>query len=308
MSDKPFVIDLAKLVICAAWADEKLSHEEMNALKDLLFNLDYISGEDWAILNMYLESPVTEEETNVILQRVLDAIRTPEDKTYAVEMLEHLFQSDGEISAEETAFLEKIKGDISEVKTGLFAGLSKALTTAVGKRRDSVQASCLRENDSTDYIENTVFYDLKRRQAATGLSINKSEDELRKICFATGLLAHIAYLDEDISQEEQQAMKEVLAEDWNLAKEEADILVHLTTERANKGLDYFRLSHGYFECTSIDERKKFLVTLFRIANATNHTDNEEIEEIRAIGTSLKIAHKDFINAKLTISREDRGGL
>jgi hypothetical protein len=35
------------------------------------------------------------------------------------------------------------------------------------------------------------------------------------------------------------------------------------------------------------------------------TSYDEVEEIRRISESLKLPHKDFIEAKLTIPREDR---
>ena len=36
--------------------------------------------------------------------------------------------------------------------------------------------------------------------------------------------------------------------------------------------------------------------------------NDEIEEIRAISIMLKLSRGEFIEAKLTVPREDRGGL
>ncbi len=46
--------------------------------------------------------------------------------------------------------------------------------------------------------------------------------------------------------------------------------------------------------------------LFKIANASDRVSNDEIEEIRRISEALKLSHKDFIAAKLTISDEDLG--
>ena len=46
MLNKEFVMDLAKLVVAAAWADGQLQNEEINSLKDLLFNLDEVTGGD----------------------------------------------------------------------------------------------------------------------------------------------------------------------------------------------------------------------------------------------------------------------
>ncbi len=54
--------------------------------------------------------------------------------------------------------------------------------------------------------------------------------------------------------------------------------------------------------------KRFLKSLFQIANASEKTSFDEIEEIRFIAQQLKLSHSDFIEAKLTIPREDRKGL
>ena len=39
MSDRNLIFTLAKVIIAAAWADGQVSHEEVNSLKDLLFQL-----------------------------------------------------------------------------------------------------------------------------------------------------------------------------------------------------------------------------------------------------------------------------
>ena len=61
MPDKNFIMDLAKLLIAAAWADGELRNEEINSLKDLLFTLPEISGREWPNLELYMDSPVTSE-------------------------------------------------------------------------------------------------------------------------------------------------------------------------------------------------------------------------------------------------------
>jgi len=45
-----------------------------------------------------------------------------------------------------------------------------------------------------------------------------------------------------------------------------------------------------------------------VANAAQTTSSEEIKMIQFIAKSLKLAQREFIEAKLTIPRADRGGL
>ena len=308
MGNRNLILALAKLVISAAWADGELSNEEVNALKDLLFSLDEVSAEDWTVLTMYMESPVSDAEKEELLERVTKAIRSNDDKAFVLKTLEQLFHCDGKVTPEEQKLMEELRGDVSEVATGFFSGMSRALKSAIVQRGAAVQASCLREHDSDDYIRNTIYYDLVRKQKDSLVTIDRPEAEVRKLCLATGLLSHIANVDAVISREEQEAMRRIIAEDWGLSEEQAELLASISYDRTTRGLDYFRLSHGFFECTGIEERQRFLKTLFCIANAANKTDNTAIEEIRRIAKSLKLSHRDFIDAKLTVPRADRNGL
>jgi uncharacterized tellurite resistance protein B-like protein len=308
VSKKDLVLNLAKLVAAAAWADGEPANDEVNALKDLLFRIEEVTTDDWTALNMYLESPPSEEERDELLGQVLSAIRTGKDKAFAIDTLEKLFASDGEVSGEEKDLLQRLKAGIEEVDTGIFAGFAKALKSTVGKRKAAAGASALREEEAEDYIYNRIYYDLKREVDDPPAAFGLPEGEVRKICLAAGLLAHVAHVDSKIAAGEQEAIGKIMSEDWKLSAKNGELLAAVSCGRTAAGIDYIRVSHGYFEVSTPDEREKFIATLFRVANAVGKTDNEEIEEIRRVANSLKVGHKKFINAKLTIPREDRKGL
>ena len=67
MADAKFVMDMAKLIIAAAWADGELQAEEINSLKDLIFSLGDITEGDWAQLDIYTDSPVSADERDQLL-------------------------------------------------------------------------------------------------------------------------------------------------------------------------------------------------------------------------------------------------
>ena len=62
MSESNLILCLGKVLIAAAWTDGHISNTEMNCLKDLLFRMSDITGRDWAMLEMYMDSPVGEHE------------------------------------------------------------------------------------------------------------------------------------------------------------------------------------------------------------------------------------------------------
>jgi uncharacterized tellurite resistance protein B-like protein len=308
MRREQFVLDLGKLMIAAAWADGELSGEEINALKDVLFSLPEVNAETWAQLEIYMDHAVTEAETTQLLEAVLGNIRGGEDKAFVSKMIHELFESDREVTAEEAALLEEIKGAVGGVSTNVLSRMAKAMQGAMGQHARSCAATTRRESRMGDYIHNTIYYALENEMERSGTRIDKANGEVRKICLAAGLMARIAHVDDEISDDERRRMQEIVAADWQLSEPEAQLIVRISCDRMTKGLDRFRLSRSFYECTTVDERRRFLVTLFKIANAAEKTSFEEIEEIRTIATILKLEHEDFIKAKLSVPREDRKGL
>ena len=193
------------------------------------------------------------------------------------------------------------------MSTNVFSGLVGALKGAMGRRQSAVQ-SCLRENDLADYIQNVIYYDVQREVKLENIELGLPEERLRKLCLVTGLLAHVAHLDEELEDSERKAIVDSLVQGWGVNPTQASLLVEVGCSRTEKGVDYVRLTQNFFACTEHEERKEFLKTLFFIANSAGKTDNDEIEEIRQLAYSLKLSHAEFIEAKLTISRADRAGL
>lgn len=305
MADREFIMNLAKLVIAAAWADGELQNEEINSLKDLLFNLEGVTGDEWAQLEIYMDSPVSSEERQKLLSTVVEQIDSEQDRELVVSTIENLVQSDGIVTGEEITFLEEVKKGVLDVDNGVLSRLAKMIKTAVTRRGNTYDSAAQRETQIDDYIENNIYYHLKSEGEKKAIMIDLPEQQLRKLCLAAGLLARISAVDSNISDQEKQAIRDVLSSQWGLNEQQADILTQISCDRALQGLDYFRLSRGFFECTSWDERKNFIKCLFRIANASEKTSYDETEEIRKIANSLKLTHKDFIEAKLTIPDEDR---
>jgi hypothetical protein len=65
---KPNVIKaLAKVMIAAAWSDGSITVDEVNSLKDLLFQLP-MTASDWAELDIYLDAPVGEASARLVAE------------------------------------------------------------------------------------------------------------------------------------------------------------------------------------------------------------------------------------------------
>ncbi len=308
MANKEFVLDLGKLLVAAAWADGKLENKEINALKELLFQLPEISGEEWMKLELYMESPVGEDERQELLTRVLNGMTSKEEKTLAVSALEKLVHIDGVKQEAEAAVVESLRQDLESKSTGFLAHLGNPLRRALNSRSSHYGNDGGRESRIDDYIKNTVYYQLVTEMNERGLKLSLPDEEVRKVCLAAGLMARVAWVDKAFCEQEQHSVSRALAAGWNLPEDEAQLIMEISHQRIMKGLDFVQLSKGFCDYTTVPERRAFLRGLFAVANAAGKTSNEEIEEIRAIAKGLELGHQDFIDAKLTISREDRSGL
>ncbi len=308
MLSRKFILSLAKLLIAAAWADGELKNEEINALKDLMFSFPNISEHDWMILNMYMETPVNVEEMNALLDDVLSELRTKEDKQYVITALTTLLNADGEISEEESKVLKDITAAVESKGTSILAKFSGLLEKAIVKRENNYNSGLQRENNLDDYLRNTIYFEFSSLMETAGIEINLPDDQLRKLCLAAGLMARVAWVDENLTEEERSAISQALIRDWHLSEKEALLVTALSCSKVMKGLDYFRLTRTFFESTTTSERRAFLKSLFFVANSSGKTDNLEIEEIRKIASQLLLEHSAFIDAKLSIPDEDRQGL
>jgi uncharacterized tellurite resistance protein B-like protein len=296
---------LAKVMIAAAWADGAVSIEEMNSLKDLLFQLPEMTASDWAELDIYIETPVGEAERDRLVSDLLANLRSKQDKQMALTMIDELAAADGQVSTEEQASVNEIKNAIEEANVGVLSGMGSFLGSSLNRRSQALANAPNRELYLDDYVKNKVYYSLSRRLELEETEIDIPEKELRRLSLAGGLMARVAYVDHEVQEGEFDTMVSAIKNNWQLSDIEAALVAESAVSTITQGLDYYRLSRRFFESTTEAERVRFMDALFAVADADGRVSYEEIEEIRTIATVLKLTHRQFIDAKLKIPRERR---
>lgn len=308
MADKSFILELGKLLIAAAWADGTLSTEEVNGLKELLFQLPDISGEEWMELELYMASPVGEPERQRLLDRVLGRMGSAGDKALALKTIEKLMASGTSKSDQQTEVVQQLRDDLEHSSSGFLEHLRRPFRRMLNLRGKKYSDEHDRESRLDDFIKNTIYFQVTMELRDRGITFDLPDSDIRKLCLTAGLMARVAGIDHTISEEETVVMTKVLQKSWKLTEEQARLVVEISHHRIFRGLDGVRLVKRFNDFTTISERKEFLDCLFAVANSADKTAFEEIEEIREIAKGLELSHQDFIDAKLRIAREDRGGL
>lgn len=305
MSRSNLILTLAKVIIAAAWADGEIAHDEINSLKDLLFHLPNITGREWGMLEMYIEAPVGPGERARLIDQLQSELRTSSDKTLAIDALSSIIEADGQVTNSEKLVFAEIKTAIEAAGVGIFGQLGKIFGGALSRRSDQTESAPNREQLFEDYIKNKVYYEIRRRMLNEGKILEIPDKDLRKLSLAGGLMAQIALVDRNITEEEQLRMSKSLEEGWHISAEKAGFVSEVAAAEVTRELDYYRLTRGFFDTTTENERFEFLDVLFSIANADGFVTHEEIEEIRRISNSLKLTHQQFITAKLKIPADRR---
>lgn len=295
MTESTVILRLAKVLVAAAWADGQVSNDEINSLKDLTFHLPGMTASDWAQIDIYIDSPVSEAERGRLVSELGEAIQTQAERDLALHALDAMLQADDSEGALEQEVIEQIKSDLQGAKVSSWSRLVHGRTA---KRSQTVQAAPNRELMMDDYIYHKIYYDVRLALAAQNDAPEIPEAALRKLCLAGGLLARVAYADQQVSGDEDQAIIAALQQHWGVSALEAAVVAKAAEANVQGDLDYYRLTRNFFEVTTEEERVRFLDVLFAVTTSDSDMAFEEVEEIRRITSGLLLSHHQFIDAKM----------
>jgi uncharacterized tellurite resistance protein B-like protein len=302
MSDEQLILNLAKVLIAAAWADGELTHDEVNSMKDLLYRLPQLSAHQWASLEMYIETPVGAAERERLVADLQDAIQSPQDRELAISTLDEMMKADGAVSDEEQQVAAEIQAAIESVDVGLFSRLVKGMT---GRRSAALADAPNRENYFEDYVKNRVYYGLRLRLDEGGAGLEMDEGTLRTLSLAGGVMAQVARVNPQITSAEEEVIIEALQTHWHLTHDQSTFVAEVAVDETASHLDRYRLAREFADVCTYEERVSFLDVLFAVAAADGQATYAEIEEIRRISRTLKLPHQAFIDAKLKVPRDQR---
>jgi uncharacterized tellurite resistance protein B-like protein len=117
------------------------------------------------------------------------------------------------------------------------------------------------------------------------------------------LLWIVAEADEKFLPKEDEKIKEVLISYSKVSKEDITTVLASIKEAARERIDLYRFTREVSENLPYNVKISIIENLFRVGCCDKHLDHKETEIIRKISGLFQIAHKDFINAKITTKKE-----
>lgn len=279
---------LGKVIVATAWADGSVKGEEVDCLKDLLFQMPDLDEEGWAVLEEMMSRPVGTTERRRCVRELKSALVTRADIDFVFYALEQLVRADGVVTPEERAMLDDIKAGISDVSPDNLDTFERLLQQPMLTRRAMIRDRMSKAQDLEAFISRAAS-DLRTRIGKASVS----EKRIRKQCLAAMLIARIVRCDDRFSTLERDTAARLLAKAWNLKTEEAVWLANLCFGRVLGDLDLVRVCRSFYDITKPAERLELLKVLFEIAVADRSLTEDELREILDIAANLKISQGDF---------------
>ncbi len=292
--DRIFSLALGKLIIAVAWADGKLHKAEISALKDELSSLPKISHEDWTVLKLYMEYPLSNGEIKYTLIDFKEKYNNPKERAIALDVLKRIIYADGEVDQKEiqlyreiVEFLEAKDNNTIHKLTSVFRGSRVPFMSAMEQNARGVN----RERHLEDFMNNPIFFRFYRALQNNPVTTELPKDQLRKYCLAGGLLAKIAYSDHQIVEAEKTMMIQCLASCMSIDKETALSIVEQAISTDVSLLNTQRVCKQFNEMSSKEERENFLTLLVDVIQADNVICPREIMIFSEIGAHLRVSKK-----------------
>ena len=139
---------------------------------------------------------------------------------------------------------------------------------------------------------------------ATEITNQDGDREHQLQLAAASLMVEIMVIDRHLKTNEQDAIRQLLKQQFELNKKEVEQLVTLAQQEVAEATSLYqftRLINDHF-----DAEKKFglIKNLWQVAYADGHLDKHEEAMIRRVAELLYVSHSDFIRAKHRAYKHD----
>lgn len=133
------------------------------------------------------------------------------------------------------------------------------------------------------------------------VSTDALEHQLRLACAA--LMIEVLYADYSVGQGELDTLRQVLQDNFDLEKNEADRLIELAEEERAEATDYYQFTSLINEFYSQQQKRELVTRLWQMAYADHSVHKFEEHLVRRLADLLHVPHSAFIQSKHVASQK-----
>ena len=295
-------VALLKVLAAAAWADGRLDPEEINRIKELMLAYD-LGPEDLGEIEDLLQAPVSYSRCEDLTRSLLTMLKTKRERDEVLSEVKNIFSADGEVSKEEQEVLAGLQG-VMDAMSSVDHFMSKI--TGVFKRTLFRRDPAAPAGELSEYLKNAV---LQRFHDLSGGTWKDQIDArtLNRYTLFGAVLGRVADVEDGISDEELETIREILAQRFNLEPPLLDWVVQAVNEAASAQMDRQGLLSEFNRVSDSDSRKELLDGAFAVAAADGVVSETELQELRLISNFLWIDPRVFNTIRLRWSSPAQKG-
>ena len=277
-------IAFLKILIAAAWADERLSPSEIRTLSYYLQRLR-VSAEEYQALRPLLEQPISRDDAHSLIEEQLKQLSGTEEQRTLVAAVEGLLTADDKLTPPEAKFLRELRQMTHNLPTAqVFISRLKSLwadgPTRQPPRRDDA-ADRFVQKRLLEYFRGRIA--LTRARAGMTPDDVVSDRDLYRVVLWAGLLGRVADADNELRPTEKDQLIDILR-GLAGAVPEPDLLViaDASLDGSMAGIELQTLTGELLTLTPADELGALLDSLFLVAAADGKLLESEVKVIREI--------------------------
>ena len=307
MNNETLIMTLAKVLIASAWADGELSQRRGQLRQGPhVPTCPSSRPAQWAELNIYMDSPVGDDERARLIADLQDAVSNEQSRQLAIQMLDQLVQADGDITPQEREVVDETLAALVSANVGLGGALSRFMRGRTTKRSTALADAPNREQLLRRLCPQPRLLPHPTTGARTAARrLHIPEEKLRMLTLAGGVMAQVARANPDVTSGEQDVMVDALQTHWELPHGEAAFVAEVALSEPASQLDRYRLAREFADTLRHEDATRFLDVLFAVATADGAASTPEIEEIRPDRRLAQTLPQEFIDAKLKVPRDLR---
>jgi len=120
----------------------------------------------------------------------------------------------------------------------------------------------------------------------------------RRLQMATAaLMVEMLHVDEQVTAEEDDKLRQLLKQRFNLDSSEIESLIDLAHTEKHEATDYYAFTSLINTHYSQQQKIKLVEDLWQLAYADSHLDKYEEHLLRRLADLLHVPHQDFIRTK-----------
>lgn len=287
---------LMRVLLALAWADGEVSAEERSFLGGLITEFGFPETEARE-LERLMDQPIPLDRFEELVRAFRETTADPDDVQQLLSRAERLIEADRRRSQAETRRLSLLKEWLRE------EGRSGPRDSAAGSHgflerlREVLGGTRSGEKPAISSIVEDLAGRMHARAGSEGFATIADSGRRHYVTLFGALLYRVIYADRIVQPEEAKRLREVLANDFDLADGEVEYVIRLIQKRVAEDIDRQRLCADFNRITGLGERLTLLKALFAIAQADGEVSEEEATEIRLISNYLWIDVQDFVRIR-----------